>query len=220
MKLTEQMLAATEQIWDEYHRHPFVTGIADGTLDKEKFRHYIVQDYLYLVDYAKIFALGIAKATSPATARLFAGYIQQLTGEEMDIHRGYLGELAVTAQELAAARPALANLSYTSYMLRVAYEGGEAQALTAILACAYSYEVIAKNILAHYPQAVAHPFYGAWVQGYASEEYAAENAALLNALNDMTADYTPAQTAPLVDIFVACSRYELGFWDMAWQGSH
>ena len=78
MTTTQRLLAATEDIWAEYHTHPFVRGIADGTLDEEKFRYYMVQDYLYLIDYAKVFAIGVAKARDPETMRLFAGYVHQI----------------------------------------------------------------------------------------------------------------------------------------------
>ena len=86
----------------------------------------------------------------------------------MDIHRGYMGRLGITREELNATPAALDNLSYTSYMLRVAYEGGEAEILTAILSCAYSYEVIAKNIVANNPASAGHPLYGEWVRGRGS----------------------------------------------------
>lgn len=219
MTVTERLLKATEDIWAKYNAHPFVMGIQDGTLDKEKFRYYIIQDYLYLEDYAKAFAIGIAKAKSLETTRIFSSYINTLTGGEMDIHRGYMGKFAVSQAELSVTPRALDNLSYTSYMLRVAYEEGEAEILTAILSCAYSYEIIAKNIVKNNPDSLNHPFYGEWVGGYASDEYAEENRALLDALNRLTENYTEKQIAHLVDIFVACSRYELGFWEMSWNMS-
>lgn len=216
MKTTEILLRAASPIWEAYLRHPFVRGIGDGTLDREKFRYYIMQDYLYLEDYAKSFAIGIAKAKSLETTRLFSGYIHTLTGGEMDIHRGYMGKFGVSREELEAMPRALDNLSYTSYMLRVAYEEGEAEILTAILSCAYSYEVIARQMLRQNPAAADHPFYGDWVRGYASEAYAAENRVLLDTLDRLTEDYTETQLRHLTEIFVACSRYELAFWEMAW----
>lgn len=211
-----RLLKAAEDIWARYYEHPFVLGIQDGTLDREKFRYYMIQDYLYLEDYAKTFALGVAKAGSLETTRLFAGYINALTGSEMDIHRGYMGKLAVTQEELDGTRRSLNNLSYTSYMLRVAYEEGETEILAAALACAYSYEVIAKKIVERNPSAVEHDFYGDWVKGYLSEQYAKENVILFDTLERLTEDYTEKQMAHLTEIFVVCSRYELAFWDMAW----
>ncbi len=216
MTTIHRLLAAVQDIWSQYNRHPFVLGIQDGSLEKEKFRFYILQDYLYLQDYAKTFAIGIAKAKSPETTSLFSSYVAHLTGSEMDIHRGYMGTFSVTQAEIDATPRALDNLSYTSYMLRVAYEEGEAEILTAILSCAYSYEIIAKAMLTANPAATDDPFYGPWVQGYASEAYAQENRILLDMLEKLTTEYTEAQRKHLEEIFATCSRYELAFWDMAW----
>lgn len=171
---------------------------------------------LYLKDYAKTFAVGVAKAKSVETANLFAKYIAVMNGE-LDVHSGYMGKFQVTQAEIDGMKPALDNLSYTSYMLRVAYEEGEAEILAAILSCAYSYEVIAKKIVANVPDSVHDSFYGDWIRGYASEKYAADNVVLLDMLNDLTQHYTEAQIDHLVDIFVACSRYEWAFWQMSWE---
>lgn len=216
MSTTAELLSGVKEIWAQYNQHPFVLGIQNGDLDKEKFRYYILQDYLYLIDYAKCFAIGAAKAESPETTRLFSGYIEALTGGEMDIHRGYMGRLGITREELDAMPIALDNLSYTSYMLRIAYEGGEAEILTAILSCAYSYEVIAKNIVKNNPASIEHPFYGEWIQGYVSDEYAGKNTELLQMLDQLTGQYNEKQVQRLQNIFTVCSRYELAFWEMAW----
>ena len=62
MTTTERLLNVSKEIWEAYHEHPFVKGIADGSLDKEKFKYYMIQDYLYLLDYTKVFAIGVAKS--------------------------------------------------------------------------------------------------------------------------------------------------------------
>ncbi len=217
MTTTQRLLAATEDIWAEYHTHPFVRGIADGTLDEEKFRYYMVQDYLYLIDYAKVFAIGVAKARDPETMRLFAGYVHQILDGEMDIHKGYMQRLGIPLEEAERAPVALDNLSYTSYMLRVAYDEGPAEIAAAILSCALSYEYIAKEIVARDPAAADHPFYGEWVRGYADPGYAASNQVLVDLTERLTKDYSQAQLEHLTEIFIACSRYEGAFWDMAWE---
>lgn len=215
MKTTEALLAATQEIWESYNEHPFVLGIQNGTLDKEKFRYYIIQDYLYLEDYAKTFAVGVAKAKSLEIANLFAKYISVMNGE-LNVHSGYLARLGVTQDEIDSTPRSLDNLSYTSYMLRVAYEEGEAEILVAILSCAYSYEIIAKKIVQNNPASINDEFYGDWIKGYVFEDYAKENVILLNELNSLTETYTEKQIQHLIDIFVACSRYELAFWEMSW----
>ena len=193
MNIETQLLDATAELFRAYNRHPFVLGIQNGTLDREKFRYYLIQDCLYLEDYAKTFALGVAKAKSLETANLFAKYIPVMNGE-LDVHQGYLARLGVTQAEIDATPRALDNLSYTSYMLRVAYEEGEAEILAAILSCA--------------PRD--------WIRGYLSESYHADNRTLFETLRRLTVSYSPQQMQHLTDIFVACSRYELAFWEMAW----
>lgn len=219
MNTTYMLLSAAEDIWAAYSEHPFVLGIQNGTLEQEKFRYYIIQDYLYLEEYAKVFALGIAKAQSPETLQLFSKYVTLLTEGEMDIHRGYMGRFAVSREELESTPRALDNLSYTSYMLRVAYEAGEAEILTAILACAYSYEVIAKKIVERRPSALENPLYGDWIKGYTDSHYSEANVQLLEMTDRLTQHYTEQQRRYLKDIFLACSRYELAFWEMAWNMS-
>ena len=149
-------------------------------------------------------------------ANLFAMYISVMNGE-LDVHNGYLARLGVTQEEIDSTPRSLDNLSYTSYMLRVAYEEGEAEILAAILSCAYSYEIIARNIVKNNPASIHDEFYGDWIKGYASDAYAEENAILLDTLNRITENNTESQIQHLIDIFVACSRYELAFWEMSWR---
>ena len=58
-----------------------------------------------------------------------------------------------------------------------------------------------------------------WIKGYASNEYASGNIILIETMNQLTKDYTEKQIQHLIDIFVACSRYELAFWQMSWDKS-
>lgn len=71
----------------------------------------------------------------------------------------------------------------------------------------------AKDIWKSYNE---HPFVSG-IQGYASDEYAEGNVILLDTLNRLTENYTESQVQHLIDIFVACSRYELAFWEMSWR---
>lgn len=207
---------AAAPVWEACLRHPFVTGIGDGTLDMEKFRYFMLQDYLYLFDYARVFALGVVKARDPELMRVFAANVDAILGGEMKIHRAYMKRLDITEEQVFSIKPALANLSYTNYMLSVAHAGTPMEIVASILACSWSYAEIGQA-LAAIPGAAEHPFYGEWIRGYASEEYTATNQALIELMDTLAADATEVQLAYLTDVFVNCSRYELGFWDMAWE---
>lgn len=216
MTFTDRLHSAAAPIWQDCLHHPFVTGIGDGSLDVKKFQYYMLQDYLYLFDYARVFALGVVKAREPDLMRTFAQNVDAILGGEMNLHRSYMARLGITEEQVFAVQPALDNLSYTNYMLSAAHSGGPAEIVAAILSCSWSYAEIGQA-LAAIPGAAQHPFYGEWISGYASESYAATNQALIDLMNDLAAGLPEVQLAHLTDIFVNCSRYELAFWDMAWK---
>ena len=118
-------------------------------------------------------------------------------------------------EEVAKTPSALTNQSYTSYMLDVANKGGPLEILMAVLACAWSYQVIGEHHV-KVPGAVEHPLYGEWVQGYSSKEYADSTKEIIDCVDALGENITPEQEAYLTDIFVKCSRYEKLFWDMAY----
>ena len=214
--VSERLRQAAAPIWEKCLRHPFVTAIGDGTLPVEKFQYFMLQDYLYLFDYAKVFALGVVKAQDRALMQTFSQNVNAILNGEMNIHRAYMERLGITEDQVFAVKPALDNTSYTHYMLAVAESGGPMEIVAAILACSWSYAEIGQA-LAKRPGAADHPFYGEWVRGYASENYAATNQALMALMDELAKDATGAQFDRLEEIFVNCSRYELGFWDMAWE---
>lgn len=216
MTVSQRLREAARPIWDRCLAHPFVTGIGDGTLPAEKFQYFMLQDYLYLFDYARVFALGVVKSRDAALMRVFAQNVDAILGGEMNIHRAYMERLGISEAQVLAVKPALDNLSYTHYMLSVAERGGPAEIVAAILACSWSYAEIG-TALAAIPGAADHSFYGEWIQGYASEDYGETNRALIELMDSLAAEAPEAELAHLTEIFVNCSRYELGFWDMAWE---
>ncbi|MBQ3390912.1 MAG: thiaminase II [Clostridia bacterium] len=215
MTTTERLLEAAKEIWEQFPRHPFLVGIQKGTLDREKFRYYAIQGHLYLRDYAKSFAVGMAKAETQEVARLFLRHIDAIN-QELDGKSGQMEKVGVTKEELDATPRALDSISYTSFMLRIAYEEGAAEILAAVLPCGYSYEWIARQLISQDPDCVKRPFYGDWLERFVSEEYAAENADLLQAMNRLTEGYSEQQLRHLIEIFTLSSRYELAFWDLGW----
>ena len=93
MKFTEELFDEVKEIWDEYLKHPFVKGIGEGTLDKEKFKNYLIQDYLYLKDYAKVFAMGLVKARTMKEMKFYHESIKGILEDETAVHVNYLKDL-------------------------------------------------------------------------------------------------------------------------------
>ena len=124
MKLTQTIFQQEGPIWESFCQHPFVCGIGTGELDQQIFCHYMIQDYLYLLDYAKVFALGVVKAQDEETMRFYANLVRDTLDGEMHVHKGYMERLGITPGQVSQAKPTLENLAYTNYMLWVANKEG------------------------------------------------------------------------------------------------
>ena len=85
--LSQQIFNRVKPLWESYLVHPFVDGIGKGTLDEEKFKHYMKQDYIYLIEYSRLFAIGASKANDLRTMTLFAELLHGTMKFEMDLHR-------------------------------------------------------------------------------------------------------------------------------------
>lgn len=215
--LTQKLFDCVRPIWASYLKHPFITGLADGTLPKEKFKYYMIQDYLYLYQYAKVFALGAVKTEDHDLMRFFSELMNGTLNGEMQIHKAYMKRLGITALDIKNARQALPNSAYTSYMLKIGYEGDALDILIAVLACSWSYAFIGAAV-AENAGSLAHPFYGEWVEGYSCEDYINSNNQLIDSINRLGEEISDERFERLKEIFVNCSRFEAMFWDMAWQG--
>jgi thiaminase/transcriptional activator TenA len=206
--------AAAADVWEAQHAHPFVRGIGDGTLPVERFAHYVRQDYLFLVEYARMLALGAARAPDLATMRRFADLAQAILGEEMELHRALARELDIDERALEAELAAPTTQAYTDFLVRTAALGDLGELAAALLPCMWGYaEIGARLAAAGGPD---DERYARWIATYASAEFA-ELADWCRGLVDRLGDAAGEEgRARMVRAFVTCSRYELAFWEMGW----
>jgi thiaminase/transcriptional activator TenA len=216
--IRERLNVAVSDIWTRFLEHPFVKGIGDGSLDPKKFAYYLIQDYLYVRDYARVYSIGAAKAIDPALIRLFSEHTSRTLGEGDTVHREYMTRFGITSNDINNARQAQNNLSYTHYMLAIAYQEGVAEIIAAILPCAWSYAEIGLH-LAAIPGAREHSLFGHWIKTYSSEGFQVAHTTLLSKLEELTYGYDEARLRRLEEIFRRSTIYEGEFWDMGWRGN-
>lgn len=219
MSFTKELRQKANSIWTANHEHAFVQEIGSGTLDIEAFKYYMKQDYLYLIEYARVFALGVVKANDLNTMATFAAYLQSTLHEEMSLHRSYAQRLGITNEELEHTIAAPTTIAYSSYMISEAQKGSLAHLIAAILPCAWSYSEIGKR-LATVHGALEHPQYGEWVRMYQDDEFEAIADWLCAKLDELAITLGEAERKQLEDIFLTSSRFEYLFWDMSYQQSH
>lgn len=209
-----QLRNETDAIWQAIFRHPMVTGIGDGTLPEAKFRYWLTQDYLYLIDYARIFALGAAKAPDLETMTWFSRLLHGTLTMEMGGHRNYAARFGVDPKDLEQAEMAPWCRAYTREMLAAA-SGGFGDLAATLLPCMAGYAKTGRHLAAKgMPD---HPIYREWVEMYASPEFG-ELADYCAVVLDRVAESAPPSDLNRWRlIYKTSARYEYLFWQMCWE---
>jgi thiaminase/transcriptional activator TenA len=212
--LSEQLRAAADDIWIAQHRHPFVRGIGNGTLDIDRFRFWIRQDYVFLIEYSRLLALAAARAPDLGTMTRFAELVHETLHEEMDLHRSYSAELGIAVADLEREEPAPTTRGYADFLLRTATIGDFPDLLAALLPCMWGFNEIGLRLAEQgLPE---DDRYARWIEMYSATEFT-ELVDWLRTLTDRVGTELPAASRErLRDVFLASSRYELAFWEMAW----
>lgn len=175
----------------------------------------MIQDHLYLMQYAKVFALGVLKAKNESDMRLFSSLIAATLDTENALHQDYLRRLNISQEMIAQAKPSIVTDSYTNYMIAIAEKEGLGELMAAVLSCSWSYKLIG-DFMEKFPGATEQEFYGEWVNMYISDGYRSSNQLMIDMVDRLTEGYTEQQIQNLEHIVYVCSQYEYMFWDMAW----
>lgn len=213
-QFTDRLWNRVDKLWNNYLDHPFVKGLGEGWLDEEKFKHWLKQDYVYLIEYSRLFALGSAKAHDLETMNTFANLLHGTLFMEMDLHREYADKFGISHMDLEKTEAAAATTAYTSYMLNISQRGNIEHVAATVLACAWSYNFIGKK-LAEIDGALEHDLYGDWVQTYSSDEFTELADSCKNLINALTEGKPERELAELEEIVYKTSLFEYMFWDMA-----
>lgn len=209
-----RLKAAVADVWEAQHEHPFIRGIGDGSLDIERFRHWVRQDYRFLIEYARMLATASARAPDLEAMTKLAQLTNETLNVEMSMHRSYAAEFGIAEEELEREEMSPTCRAYTDFLVRTAATASFAELLGALLPCMWGFSEVGQRLAAEgRPE---DPRYAAWVDMYASLEFA-ELASWCRDLLDSTTDGLPERELSLVEeAFVTSSRYEYLFWEMAW----
>ncbi|MFL1465061.1 thiaminase II [Marinobacter sp. HN1S83] len=201
--------------WRDYIEHSFVRQLGDASLTPEAFQHYLKQDYLFLIQFARAFALAAYKSPTLSDLRQAKDGLQAILDTELDLHIQYCNEWGISEDELANLPEARATLAYTRYVLDTGNRGDLLDLHVALSPCMVGYGEIA-NWLNHRAETIrgeANP-YDAWIAMYESDEFQDAMQAEIHWLDERLADVSPARFEQLTRIFRDATRLEIDFWDM------
>lgn len=212
-----RLRASAGPVWDEYTRHAFVEALRDGTLPHRAYLGYLVQDYIFLIHFARAWALAVTKADTLEEMRACAATVDALVNSEIGLHVMACAEAGLSEADLLAADEHQANLAYTRYVLEAGHSGDFLDLLAALVPCVLGYGEIGTRLG---PVPGHHP-YAAWINTYAGAEYqqvCRDTGALLDHAVARRLGCDPEKTpgwSRLRRRFYTATRLEVSFWEMS-----
>jgi thiaminase (transcriptional activator TenA) len=194
--------------------HPFVTGLADGSLPQESFEFYVLQDALFLRKYASSLAAVASKAPDAAANEMFARHAAGIVSAEMTLHRSLFSEFGIDPASAAETAEAPTTLAYTSYLLATTCRGSYAEGVGAVLPCYWIYWEVGKHLSR---RGSPNPRYQQWIDTYGAEEFGDEAREVIAVTNQLSGEVPESERERVRRHFRATSRYEWMFWDMGYR---
>lgn len=216
MSFARSLKEKSFDVWEACYRHPFVQELGQGVLNKEAFMFYLKQDYKYLLEYAKVFAIGVTKARGETVMKNLS-LTQKAVLDEMDGHRAYMRRHGIDLAEAEATRPSLFNKAYTANMISVGFQGELAELLMTVFPCAWTYYDFAVRLKQDYADRLEANYYKNWIESYASVEYQASFEWFFDAVDDLCCHKSPAELERLTELFRNSVEFEYLFWDMSYK---
>lgn len=202
-------------IWEQCMKTSFLVNMENGTLDEACFKGYIVDDSLYLREYAKVFAWGIVNAQDMDAMRTFYSFLSFVNEGEGSTRLQYLHRYGLKDEEVQKLPQRPENKAYTDCMIEGA-KLGVPECMMASLPCTLSYGWIFKIMLERFPH-VRDSVYWPMIQDYAQEDYEVICRKWVDFANKVCENLPEERLNQCMEIFRKCSVHELHFWEMSEQ---
>lgn len=215
--------AACAEDWRSYVDHDFVRGLGDGSLPRGAYLAYLKQDYLFLVHFARAWALVVVKSGRIDEMRAAAATVSALIDAEMRLHIETCAAEGVSEAELAATAEASETLAYTRFVMDAGLSGDVLDLLSALIPCVFGYGEIGARLAR--TRAADTPYAG-WIDTYAGPDYqqvCRDVGALFEGVVARRIGPSPTQSPrwpELLAAFGVASRLEADFWSMGLRLQH
>ncbi len=215
MPWSRRLRAAADPIWQEIVAHPFIVELGRGTLERERFRFFLMQDYPYLKEFARVLALAVSKGGRLREMAFFAELAHGTLQTEMALHRGYCADFGITEAQLESTRLAPTTFAYTRHLLSVGALGTEAEIMAALAPCMTTYAELGARLAVKPPTDA--PLYIRWIEAYASEPFQEIVRGAERAFDRLEALAGPEERERCGDHYMTSFRYEWMFWEMSYR---
>ncbi len=213
--LFSRLREACADEWRVYTDHDFVRGLADGTLPEACFRHYLGQDFLFLIHFARAYALAAYKGDNLGDIRQAAASLSAILDVEMDLHVKFCSRWGLDEDDMAALPEAEETMAYTRYVLEKGLQGDLLDLHVALAPCILGYAEIGRTLAESPATRLEGNPYAPWIDMYASDQYQAvaeDERATIERL--MARRGSPGRLPVLTETFRQATRLEAALWDM------
>jgi thiaminase/transcriptional activator TenA len=209
-----KLRAAAGDEWTGYVNHRFVKEVGLGTLPQPCFRRFLTQDYLFLIHFARAYALLASKGANLAEIRSATASLQAIVNE-LPVHVGYCTAWGLTEAMMEAEPEAPETMTYTRYVLDIGHSGDILDLMAALMPCVAGYGEIGDILLADKTTVLDGNPYGDWIRNYDSDHYKASVQAAIISFDEMGKSRGgEARLKQLSTIFSTATRLESAFWQM------
>lgn len=213
--LFDRLKAACAADWQDYTRHDFVRQLGAGTLPEAAFRHYLQQDYLFLIHFARAYALAAYKADTLEDLRAAAATMAALLDNEMGLHVTYCAEWGLSEAQMATLPEDRPTIAYTRFVLERGMAGDLLDLQVALAPCIVGYAEIGRWLADDAANLRTDNPYAAWVDMYAGADYQEVADAAVETLDRLMARRGgEGRFDSLVDTFRKATVLEADFWQM------
>jgi thiaminase/transcriptional activator TenA len=213
-KFSTELRRRSQKIWRAIEKHPFLHELEAGTLPMEKFTYFILQDYVYLLDFAQVLCRGGAMAPDLETLELFCRHALGAVEVERGFHASFGKSLGLSREQLDAVGKGPKTQAYIDHLQSVARGGTLGELVGAVLPCYWIYGEVGRQL---YKKRPSKPkIYRSWIETYASESFwqpVREQIQLLDWLGTVA---NVNEKKRMAKFFMLSSRYEFLFWQQAY----
>jgi thiaminase/transcriptional activator TenA len=205
--------------WQDYVNHPFLQQLAAGTLPEAAFQRYLTQDYLFLIHFARAYALLVSKLRTLPEMRAATASLNAIVSE-LPLHVAYCASWGLDEEQMTTQAEAPETMNYTRYVLDIGHSGDALDLLAALLPCVAGYAEIGLGLL-HSPSTVMEDNpYATWIRNYGDEGYLTGVQAAIQLLENLGRQRgAQSRFAELSQIFTTATQLESAFWQMGLNAS-
>jgi thiaminase/transcriptional activator TenA len=210
----QDLIKACQREWDEYTQHEFVQLLGTGTLNQQAYLHYLKQDFLFLKQYARAYAMAIYKSRTLAEMRSALPSVQALLASEIGHHIEYCRAWGLSEADMEAEPEAFGTVAYTRYVLDTGMSGDLIDLYVALAPCSLGYGQIGLQLQADPTTLSQGNPYQTWIDLYSGDHYQQGMQQSVQQLDGLLSeiDVNSARAAQLCQVFKTATRMEIAFW--------